>query len=105
MDPERVSNDGQQGNDYTAPLPPRLAPGPHFIPQFARRRPLRAVLLAAAVFAIPYSLARHQADVNSPRIEAYAPRVARAAPPTVSAPAAPSRLSAALPMNSGMSNV
>jgi hypothetical protein len=72
MYPERVSNDGQQAeNEFAAPRPPAAsslaAPGSHFIPGFFRRRPLRAVLLAAAVFAIPYSLARHQGDAGAQR--------------------------------------
>jgi hypothetical protein len=66
MYPERVNNDGQHpGNEFRAlPAPGHAAsngaaPSLHFIPQFVRRRPFRAVLLAAAVFAIPYSLTRH----------------------------------------------
>jgi hypothetical protein len=89
MYPERVSNEGlQPGNDSKAPIaaPPatrRIAvSGPHFIPEFARRRPIRAVLLAAAVFAIPYSMARHQGDATRPAAH-VAPRVA----PVVAAPA------------------
>ncbi len=106
MYPERENenNNGQQGNDSAAtPLPPRLAPGSPFIPEFARRRPIRAVLLAAAVFAIPYSLARHQDDPNVPRLEANTPRIEPIAP-SPAAPAPP-RLTAAPPINSGMSNL
>jgi hypothetical protein len=107
MYPEREDNGGQQGNDCTAtPLPPRLVPGSPFIPEFARRRPIRAVLLAAAVFAIPYSLARHQGDLNVPRLEANSPRIEPITPaPTASVPGAPPRLSAAPPVNTGLSNV
>ena len=89
--PECVSNDGQQpGNEFTSPPASRLASF-RFIPGFARRRPLRAVLLAAAVFAIPYSLVRHQGNVNATRVE----------PVSAPAPAATPKLSTnALPMSS-----
>jgi hypothetical protein len=82
MYPECVNNDGPD-NEFIAPrasslgeerfADKRLAPGPHFIPGFVRRRPLRAVLLAAAVFAIPYSLARHQGHEPAPITLAPAP--------------------------------
>jgi hypothetical protein len=64
------------------------APSSHFVPGFVRRRPIRAVLLAAAVFAIPYSLARHQGDGSVPRIE----------PVSLPARTAPASLSNALPL-------
>ena len=62
--PEGVCKDGQQQgnrNEFAA-APASEAPAPghfHFVPGFARKRPIRAVLLATAVVAISYSLARH----------------------------------------------
>lgn len=89
--PECASKDGQQpGNEFLSPPASGLASF-RFIPGFVRRRPLRAVLLAAAVFAIPYSLVRHQGDVNAPRVEPVS---------TAPAPAAPAKLSNVLPMSS-----
>jgi hypothetical protein len=83
--PEGVSN-GQQP-ESPQPETSLAAPSSHFIPGFVRRRPIRAVLLAAAVFAIPYSLARHQD--RSPRTE----------PVSAPAPATPAGLSKALPLS------
>jgi hypothetical protein len=93
VSPEGVSNGQQPGNEFAAQQPAAsslAAPGSHFIPGFVRRRPIRAVLLAAAVFAIPYSLARHQGGESAQRI----------APASAPAPAAPAGLSNALPPNS-----
>jgi hypothetical protein len=80
MYPESVSNDGRQDNEFAAAHAPEAAArrvaASHFIPAFVRRRPIRAVLLAAAMFAIPYSLIRHQGDANGQR-----PYPASVAPP------------------------
>jgi hypothetical protein len=83
MYPESVSNDGRQDNEFAAAhareAATRRFAASRFIPAFARRRPIRAALLAAAMFAIPYSLARHQGDVNAQR-----PNPASVAPPGLS---------------------
>jgi hypothetical protein len=83
MYPESVSNDGRQDNEFAAAHAPEAAArslaASRFIPAFVRRRPIRAALLAAAMFAIPYSLARHQGDVNVQR-----PNPASVAPPGLS---------------------
>jgi hypothetical protein len=78
-----------------------VASGPHFIPEFARQRPIRAVLLAAAVFAIPYALARHQGDATGFPAAHVAPRVAPVAavpPPAAAARPATAALPSVLPM-------
>jgi hypothetical protein len=76
MYPESV-NDGRQDNEFAAAhastAAARRLAASHLIPAFARRRPIRAVLLAAAMFAIPYSLARHHGDVNGHRPASAAP--------------------------------
>lgn len=59
MNPERASNDERQDKEFAAAQAPE---SPFRLSAIVRRRPIRAVLLAAAVFAIPYSLARHRAD-------------------------------------------
>jgi hypothetical protein len=67
MYPEGVCKDGQQQgnrNEFAAaPAPAPEAPTPgfaiRFVAGFARKRPIRAVLLATAMCAISYSLARH----------------------------------------------
>src|SRR5262245_39851907 len=71
VSPEGVSSGQQPENEFAAqPATSSLAApgGSRFIPEFVRRRPIRAVLLAAAVFAIPYSLARHQGGESAQRI-------------------------------------
>jgi hypothetical protein len=76
MYPQCVSKDVQQeGNELAAPPGPGVAPqGSHFMPGFVRRRPLRAVLLAAAVIGVSYSLARHgQVGAQQPHQPASAP--------------------------------
>jgi hypothetical protein len=66
MYPEGVCKDGQQQGNRdefaAAPAPEARAPGFHFmhvVPGIARKRPIRAVLLATAVVAVSYSLVRH----------------------------------------------
>src|SRR5690242_721912 len=65
MYPEGVYNDGRQQetrNEFAA-APASEAPASghsiQFVPGFARKRPIRAVLLATAMIAVIYSLARH----------------------------------------------
>jgi len=66
MYPEGVCKDGrQEGNrseSAAAPSSGAPASGFHFVPRFARKRPIRAILLATAVAAISYSLSHHHND-------------------------------------------
>lgn len=82
MYPERVDNDGQDPRNESTALPAPgptashgAAPGLRLLSQLIGRRPVRAVLLVAAVFAIPYSLVRHGGDApaGSGAITADAP--------------------------------
>jgi hypothetical protein len=63
---EGVSKDGQQQgnrNQFAAAPVFQTAPAPrhfiNFLPGFARKRPIRAVLLATAMVAVSFSLVRH----------------------------------------------
>jgi hypothetical protein len=100
--PEGEGN-GQQSADAFATRPAPSLTTPGFIPGFVRRRPVRAVLLAAAVFAIPYSLARHQGNENAQHSLVVRhlgdEKAQRVGPVSAPAPAAPGRLSNALPLS------
>jgi hypothetical protein len=67
MYPEGVCKDGQQEGNRNEFAATRAAGAPasgfHFVPRFARKRPIRAVLLATAVAAISYSLSHHRSSV------------------------------------------
>lgn len=86
MYPERVNNDESTALPAPGHAASNRTTGVGFIARLIGRRPVRAVLLAAAVFAIPYSLLRHGNDAP--------PRSAGAV--TAEAPAAGSLPMAAL---------